>query len=52
MAKKIKVYAGYLHLKPINGVIFPSYIQNQMNKNYINEKLNGQFYFYTDETIF
>ena len=36
MAKKIKVYAGYLHLKPINGVIFPSYIQNQMNKNYIN----------------
>ena len=39
MSKKIKVYAGYLHLKPINGVIFPSYIQNQMNKNYINEKL-------------
>ncbi|WP_075504496.1 LIC12192 family sporadic carbohydrate cluster protein [Candidatus Pelagibacter communis] len=52
MAKKIKVYAGYLHLKPINGVIFPSYIQNQMNKNYINEKLNGQFFMTTNENMY
>ena len=51
MSKK-KVYAGYLHLKPINGVIFPSYIQNQMNKNYINEKLNGQFFMTTNENMY
>ena len=52
MSKKINVYAGYLHLKPINGVIFPSYIQNQMNKNYINEKLKGQFFMTTNENMY
>jgi sporadic carbohydrate cluster protein (TIGR04323 family) len=52
MPKKNNIYAGYLHLKPINGVIFPSYIQNQMNKNFINEKLNGQFFMTTNENMY
>ena len=27
--KNTSIYAGYINLKPINGVIFPSYEQNQ-----------------------
>ena len=48
--KKIKKkYAGYISLKPINGVIFPSYIQNQTNKHFITTVLNGSFYLSTNE---
>ena len=53
MRKKIekikKKYAGYISLKPINGVIFPSYIQNQTNKNFISNELKGAFYLSTNE---
>lgn len=49
---KKKLYAGYLHLKPINGVIFPSYIQNQMNKAFIIDKLHGQFFMTTNENMY
>ena len=49
---KLKEYAGYISLNPINGVIFPSYIQNQMNKAYIENELNGKFYMSTNEKTF
>lgn len=49
MKKKNKSFAGYICLKPINGVIFPSYIQNQTNKNYIESKLFGSFFLSTNE---
>ena len=52
MSKNKKVYAGYINLKPINGVIFPSYIQNQINKNFIKEKLNGLFFMTTNENMY
>ena len=32
--KKMPIFAGYINLKPINGIIFPSYAQNQINKEY------------------
>ncbi len=51
MLKK-RVFAGYINLKPINGVIFPSYAQNQINKNYIVEKLNGEFFLSTNENTY
>ena len=44
-----KFYAGYISLKPVNGVIFPSYIQNQTNKNFITNNLNGTFFLSTNE---
>ncbi len=50
--KKNKVFAGYINLKPINGVIFPSYAQNQMNKKYIIEKLDGEFFLSTNENTY
>ncbi len=50
--KKKRVFAGYINLKPINGVIFPSYAQNQMNKKYIIEKLNGEFFLSTNENTY
>jgi len=44
-----KIYAGYISLKPINGVIFPSYMQNQTNKNFITNNLNSTFFLSTNE---
>lgn len=52
MKNTIKIYAGYINLKPINGVIFPSYAQNQVNKEFINNKLNGQFFMTTNENMY
>lgn len=52
MKNATKIYAGYLNLKPINGVIFPSYAQNQVNKEFINNKLNGQFFMTTNENMY
>ena len=49
---KNRIFAGYINLKPINGVIFPSYAQNQINKNYIVEKLNGEFFLSTNENTY
>jgi sporadic carbohydrate cluster protein (TIGR04323 family) len=48
----MKTYAGYINLKAINGVIFPSYAQNQMNKDFIINKLNGQFFLATNENTY
>jgi len=48
----MKTYAGYINLKPINGVIFPSYAQNQINRNYILTKLKGQFFLSTNENTY
>lgn len=50
--KKKKIFAGYINLKPINGVIFPSYAQNQINKKYITEKLDGEFFLSTNENTY
>lgn len=49
---KKKVIAGYLNLKPINGVIFPSNIQNQINKDFIENKLMGSFFMTTNENTY
>lgn len=46
------VYAGYINLKAINGIIFPSYAQNQVNKDYIINKLYGEFYMSTNENTY
>ena len=35
----MKIFASYINLNAINGVIFPSYAQNQINKEYIVNKL-------------
>ena len=48
----MKTYAGYINLRPINGVIFPSYAQNQINRNYIITKLKGQFFLSTNENTY
>ena len=46
------IFAGYINLKPINGIIFPSYAQNQINKEYITSKLNGEFFMSTNENTY
>ena len=48
----MKKIAGYLNLKPINGIIFPSYVQNQINKDFIENKLNGSFFMTTNENTY
>ena len=50
--KKNKTYAGYINLKAINGIIFPSYIQNQMNKRFIVEELESDFFLSTNENMY
>ena len=50
--RKNKTYAGYINLKPINGIIFPSYIQNQMNKKFIVEELESDFFLSTNENMY
>lgn len=50
--KKIKTYAGYICLKPINGIIFPSYAQNKTNKEFINNVLKGEFFISTNENMY
>ena len=50
--KKKNIFAGYINLKPINGIIFPSYAQNQINKDYIENELKGQFFMSTNENTY
>ena len=52
MMKNKDIFAGYINLKPINGVIFPSYAQNQINKDYIVGKLGGEFFLSTNENTY
>tara|TARA_B110000977_G_scaffold682_1_gene978 strand:- start:29876 stop:30322 length:447 start_codon:yes stop_codon:yes gene_type:complete len=47
-----RIFAGYINLKPINGVIFPSYIQNTINKDYIVRDLKSDFYMSTNENTY
>ena len=49
--KKIKRFAGYINLKPINEVLYPSSIQNILMKNYVTEFLNGKFYLSPTEVL-
>tara|TARA_Y100000768_G_C23851907_1_gene621459 strand:- start:367 stop:825 length:459 start_codon:yes stop_codon:yes gene_type:complete len=49
--KKNKSFAGYINLKPVNGVIFPSSIQNIMMKDYVNLKLKGKFFLSPTEVL-
>ena len=51
-SKKIPIFAGYINLKAINGVIFPSYAQNQINKEYITNKIGGEFFMSTNENTY
>ena len=46
-----KKYAGYIHLKPLNGVIYPSSIQNIIMKNFVEENLKGIFYLSPTELL-
>ena len=47
----MKKFAGYINLKNLNGVLYPSSIQNIMMKDYINKKLNGIFYLSPTEIL-
>ena len=49
--KKIKSFAGYINLKPINGVLYPSSIQNIIMKDYITNSLNSKFYLSPTEVL-
>ena len=49
--KKIKSFAGYINLKPINGVIYPSSIQNIIMKDHISSILKGKFYLSPTEVL-
>ena len=49
--KKIKRYAGYINLNPINGVLYPSSIQNMLMKNYVTDNLKAKFYLSPTEVL-
>ena len=46
-----KTFAGYINLKPLNGIIYPSSQQNIMMKSYIENELNGVFYLSPTEVL-
>ena len=46
-----KKYAGYINLNTLNGVLYPSSIQNIIMKNYIETSLNGIFYLSPTEIL-
>jgi len=46
-----KKFAGYINLKPLNGVIYPSSIQNILMKNFIENNLGGIFYLSPTEVL-
>ena len=47
----MKKFAGYINLKNLNGVLYPSSIQNIMMKEYIQNKLKGIFYLSPTEVL-
>ena len=47
----MKKFAGYINLKNLNGVLYPSSIQNIMMKDYIQNKLKGIFYLSPTELL-
>jgi len=44
-------FAGYINLKNLNGVLYPSSIQNIMMKDYIQNVLKGIFYLSPTEVL-
>ena len=46
-----KKFAGYINLKNLNGVLYPSSIQNVMMKEFIQKKLGGIFYLSPTEIL-
>lgn len=44
-------FAGYINLRPLNGVIYPSSIQNIIMKNFVENELNGIFYLSPTEIL-
>jgi|TARA_B100001964_G_C14184938_1_gene578174 sporadic carbohydrate cluster protein (TIGR04323 family) len=49
--KKIRRFAGYINLKPINGVLYPSSIQNILMKDYVTKSIDGKFYLSPTEVL-
>lgn len=47
----MKKFAGYINLKNLNGVLYPSSIQNTIMKEYIQNELNGIFYLSPTEVL-
>jgi sporadic carbohydrate cluster protein (TIGR04323 family) len=47
----MKKFAGYINLRYLNGVLYPSSIQNIMMKDYIQKSLKGIFYLSPTEVI-
>ena len=47
----MKKFAGYINLKNLNGVLYPSSIQNIMMKEYIQNSLKGIFYLSPTELL-
>ena len=47
----MKKFAGYINLKNLNGVLYPSSIQNIMLKEYIQNELKGIFYLSPTEIL-
>ena len=47
----MKKFAGYINLKNLNGVLYPSSIQNIMMKEYIQNVLKGIFYLSPTEVL-
>lgn len=47
----MKKFAGYINLKNLNGVLYPSSIQNIMMKEYIQNTLKGIFYLSPTELL-
>ena len=47
----MKKFAGYINLKNLNGVLYPSSIQNIMMKDYIQNVLKGIFYLSPTELL-
>ncbi|MDA9996063.1 hypothetical protein N9E23_01850 [Candidatus Pelagibacter sp.] len=46
-----KKFAGYINLKPLNGVIYPSSNQNILMKGFVENKLGGIFYLSPTEVL-
>ena len=46
-----KKYAGYINLKNLNGVLYPSSMQNIMMKDFITNELKGVFYLSPTEVL-
>lgn len=47
----MRKYAGYINLSPINGVIYPSSLQNILLKDYVTNKLKSIFYLSPTEIL-